>query len=149
MNVSFGAKLLTTPEQFVHQTDTLKQKEDAVSFVRGLRLLVENPVFNSVTEKDTVELKRNPSKKGHFNYRILYKSPDIKDISSFENIKMETRNKLGLGEVFSAFKQISYAPMHKKGVFSDARYSLFDSYETLFLRTFKISFSDFLKSLIK
>lgn len=148
MKISFGAKLLTTPEQFVHKTDTPQQRKDAVDFVRGLKVLVENPVFNSLTENDTVELRRTPSKKGHFNYRISYKSPDIKNIDSFENIIMEIGHKLGINEVFGAFEQISYAPMYKTGAMSN-EYPISDTYDDFFERAFKMSFDDFLKTLDK
>ncbi|MCR4880752.1 MAG: hypothetical protein K6A44_02215 [bacterium] len=147
MKISFGAKLITTPEQFSLQTDNIEDKRHVSRFVNGLKVLVENPVFNSLTENDTIELKRAHSRKGKFNYKIIYKSPEIKDIDSFEHITMEIGNKLGLNEVFGAFEQISYAPMYKKGVFSDEEYSLSDSYDDLFLKTFKMSFSDFLKAL--
>lgn len=146
MNISFGAKLLTTPEQFVHKTDTPAQKREAMRFVKGIKLLVESPVFDSYSKNDTVELRRTPSKKGHFNYHISYKSPEINNIKSFEDITMEIGNKLGIGGVLDAFEQISYAVMYKKGIFSKD-YSIFTGYDEYFEDTFNMSFNDFLKTL--
>lgn len=148
MNISFGAKLLTKPEQFFHKTDTPEQRKKATFFVKGLRLLVENPIFDSFTKNDTIELRRTPSKKGHFNYHISYKSPELKEVKAFENITMEIGNDMDVREVFGAFTQISYAPMYKKGVF-DKKYSLFETYEDSFERAFNMSFQDYVNTIIE
>ncbi len=146
MKISFGAKLLTTPEQFVHRSDAPEDRRKAMRFVHGLKILVESPVFNSLTANDTLELRRTPSKKGHFNYHMSYKSPEITDINSFEDITMEIGNKLDIGEVLGAFEQVSYAPMYKKGAFGE-EYAFSDTYDDLFIKTFKMSFNDFLNTL--
>ncbi len=146
MKISFGAKLLTTPQQFVHKTDTPEQRQKAVRFTELIKMLVESQVFDSFSHEDTVELRRTPSKKGHFNYHISYKSPELKNIHSFEDITMEIGNKLDINAVFDAFEQISYAVMYKRGEMSN-EYPISDTYDDFFERTFKMSFDDFLDTL--
>ena len=144
MSISFGAKILTSPEQFYLKTDTPADKKEIQRFIGGLKFLAENPIIDRCSPNDTVSLRRSNSKYGHLFF-IDYNSHDIKNVPEFRKIHMFIQD-FSIGNILETFRQITLPMMAQKGCFRADR-SLFTPYNKNFIDTFGLSFSDFIKSL--
>lgn len=142
MNISFGANLITKPEQFFSPKDTLEEKEHIRLHFALLNYLLKQPEIDKFSHNDTIELKRLPSAK-KFNFQARYKSPDIKSTKDFEKIEYLGANSTYSFDFLDLFKQLSYAILYKKGTFSD-ELPISCNYNELFEMTFGLSFIEFL-----
>ena len=144
MKISFGAKLITKPEECFFKTDTLDEQKKIKRFVRGLKMLVEHPVIDKTSSNDIIELRRAANKKGNIFY-IDYYSPEIKNVQGFQNIHYEIKD-FSIENIILLFKQITLPMMYKKGCFSKD-INLCTRYEDDFLKTFGVNYNDFFKNL--
>jgi len=102
MKISFGAKILTKPEQFFLPTDTEEEKIHIRKNFKELEDIFEIPPVKKFTQNDTLTLTRKKSKKG-FKYAINYKpqnsTPQVINFHLFSLNDFSAAN---------AFEQITY-----------------------------------------
>ncbi len=78
MEISFGAKLLTNPTQFIRKGDTALQRANINKVFGELEKFLTAKKVDKISAEDTVELVRGNAKNS-FRYQILYSSPKLEE----------------------------------------------------------------------
>ncbi len=74
MKISFGAKLLTTPEEFCWKKDTPQQREHIREFLSTVDMFLKCKNVNKISPNDTVKIERFP-RKGGYGCTVHYHAP--------------------------------------------------------------------------
>ena len=113
MNVSFGAKLITPPENFCLPTDTPAERNNIKTMFKEIDGFLSMPEVDKFTKGDTVELVRKKTK-NLFKYEILYKSDTPLHENITKGIKMNFGNQKTFGSLHTIF-QIANVVYYKRG----------------------------------
>lgn len=101
MKISFGAKILTKPEQFYLPTDNLEDRNHIQKNFKELEEIFEIPQVKTFTQNDTLTLSRQKTK-NKFHYSVNYKPEnsdekeikfrlsDVKDFSAYDIFRQIT-----------------------------------------------------------
>ena len=146
MNVSFGAKLITKPEEFFLRTDTPQERKRICGFFDVIKRVAESEDLAKFSKNDTIKLIRKKSKNG-FSFDINYSSPELKNIKGFEKIPMRNES-LNIGVVWDTIKQLTYPALCKKG-YLDKSLPLFTSYDEFFVKVFHKRFNSFILDILR
>jgi len=114
MNITFGAQLITKPENFYLKTDTASDKEHIDRVFDGINKFLQLPQIQKHTQDDTVELVRGKSAK-KFRYEILYKFKNQLGQTETDNIKMNINGAPKEFHLFDFMFQFANIIYHKTG----------------------------------
>ena len=104
MKITFGAKLITSPESFIKKTDTPEQQEHIKKVFRQLDSFLSLKKVDELSANDTVELVRSNGKK-KFHYTINYRTPSNEEIIP---IHMHCGNTPDNFHFYDNFYQLTY-----------------------------------------
>lgn len=128
-NVSFGARLLTSPEKFIKKTDTPEEAAHIIKHLKELKRLIESPKYESKSAGDTVELKRL-NYKDKFAYKAIYTRANTGEVTP---IHMETAKGGKNFHWFDLFEQITnVVAIHNNAVPDRLFFNFEDILEKLF-----------------
>ena len=128
-NVNFGARLLTSPEQFIKKSDTSEEVTHLTKHIKELKRFIECPVYESKSAGDTVELKRLNSK-DKFVYQAIYTRAKTGEITP---IHMETSKGAKNFNWFDLFEQITnVVAIHNDAVPDRISFTFAEMLEKLF-----------------
>lgn len=114
MNVSFGAKLATKPEQFYLKSDTVADKKHIDTVLGKIDEFLQLPHVKEFTKDDVVELVRSKSK-NKFGYNILYKTQNELGEAVEHTIRMNINGKPKDFKFFDFLLQFANVMYHKSG----------------------------------
>ena len=142
-NCSFGAKLISKPEQFILKSDTIENKKKIAAFFDIIKRYVSSPEIDKFSNNDKIKLERIHSK-NRFRFNIHYYMSGNKNPLK---LPMNISDGLTKSCLISTIVQITQQIFNKQGYYKPDK-KLFVSFSEMFENTFNLKFSDCLLKII-